>query len=84
MVGRIIMPSRMPAVRTLFPTPKMLCMMGTRTTSPKKPYTMDGMPASSEIAGFKILYNFPGQNRAIKTEHNSPMGTPTRMAMPVA
>ena len=78
------MPSRMPAVSTLLPTPKMLCMIGTMTTSPKNPYTMEGIPASREIAGFRILYSFCGQNLAIKTEHSSPMGTPTRIAIPVA
>ena len=30
-------------------------VMGTKTTRPKKPYTTDGTPAISSVAGFKIL-----------------------------
>ena len=85
MVGRIIIPSKIPAVKTLLPLPpNRFCIMGTMTTNPKKPYTMDGIPARSEIAGFKIRYSFLGQNFAINTEQSSPMGTPTRMAIAVA
>ena len=61
MVGRIIKPSRIPAVSTFLPeTPVKFCMMGTITTKPKNPYTIEGIPASRETAGFKTLYSFSG------------------------
>ena len=61
MVGRIIMPSRMAADRMVAPeemsAPKNLAIsstVGAMTTMPKKPYTMDGIPASSSVQGFKM------------------------------
>ena len=34
---------------------------GTIMTMPKKPYTMDGIPASSSVQGFRMPYSFFGQ-----------------------
>lgn len=80
-VGRIIIPSRMDAVIILFPVPpKMLRVMGTNTTSPKKPYTIEGIPAIKFTAGFKYLYNFFGQNFARYIAVNIPIGTPIIIA----
>ena len=75
--GRIIIPSKMEAVKIPLPfVPVKSCMIGTITTKPKKPYTMEGIPASRETAGFTILYNLSGQNLARKIAHRIPIGTP--------
>ena len=58
-------------------------MNGTSTTSPKNPYTIDGMPASRFTTGFKSLYSPSGQNLAIKTDVSTPTGTPMISAPPV-
>ena len=68
MVGRIMMPSSTAAVKRLMPLPlltwstvlkkgvlTMACTAGTSTIIPKKPYTTDGIPASSCTAGSMIL-----------------------------
>ena len=66
-VGRIIIPSTIDVVRIPFPSPdfstspiifKVLPksrMIGTTITMPKKPYTTDGIPASSSVAAFNGL-----------------------------
>ena len=61
------MPKRMEAVSIFWPlgAPNRSCTRGTITIRPKKPYTMEGMPASRSTAGFKILYRGAGQNFAI-------------------
>ena len=65
--GRIIIPSTIDVVRIPFPSPdfstspiifKVLPksrMIGTTITMPKKPYTTDGIPASSSVAAFNGL-----------------------------
>ena len=76
-----MMPSMMDAVSTPFPlVPVRTCITGTMTTRPKKPYTMDGIPASRSMAGFRNRYSFAGQNFAIKIAQSSPIGTPIRIA----
>ena len=56
MVGKIIMPNITDAVSTLLPEPpNKFCIAGTITTSPKKPYTIEGIPASKSTAGLNIL-----------------------------
>lgn len=83
MVGRIIIPSKIEAVRILLPRPsppKTFLIIGTITIIPKKPYTIDGIPASRLIGGISHLYSFLGQNFAINTAVRSPIGTPTIIA----
>ena len=57
-----------------------LLTKGTITTSPKKPYTTDGIPANNCTAGFIILYNHLGQNFDINTAVKIPIGTPIIIA----
>ena len=65
MVGKIIIPSSRDAVsRPLPEEPVSFCTMGTITTSPKKPYTMEGIPAIRSTAGFTTRYSPLGQKRA--------------------
>ena len=47
---------------------------------PKKPYTMDGMPARRFIGGMSHLKSFLGQNFAINIAVKSPIGTPIIIA----
>ena len=47
---------------------------------PKKPYTMDGMPARRFIGGMSHLKSFLGQNFAINMAVKSPIGTPIMIA----
>ena len=80
-VGKIMIPSIMEAVSTFLPlVPVSFCMMGTITTNPKKPYTIEGIPANRSTAGYNILYNPAGQNLAINIAHIKPMGTPMTIA----
>jgi len=80
-VGSIMIPRIMETVSTLFPVPpKRFLMIGTTTTMPKKPYTMDGMPARRFIGGMSHLKSFLGQNFAINIAVKSPIGTPIIIA----
>ena len=84
MVGRIMIPSRIEAVKILFPFPlKCSLINGTNTTRPKNPYTIEGMPAKRSTIGFKMRYSFSGQKRAIKIDISIPTGTPIKSAPPV-
>ena len=59
-VGRIIIPSRTQAASILVPVPPKICLIrGTMRIRPKKPYTIDGMPARSSIAGFMTPWALP-------------------------
>ncbi|MBM7686738.1 hypothetical protein JOD07_002509 [Defluviitalea raffinosedens] len=60
--------------------PKVSRIKGTMTTSPKNPYTMEGIPASRFIAGFKMRYSLLGQYLAMNTAVKIPMGTPITAA----
>ncbi len=72
------MPSRIDAVRMLLPLPpKKFRINGTSTIIPKKPYTIEGIPASKLMAGERSLYSPFGQNFAIKTAVSTPIGTPS-------
>ena len=76
-----MIPRIMETVSTLFPVPpKRFLMIGTTTTMPKKPYTMDGMPARRFIGGMSHLKSFLGQNFAINIAVKSPIGTPIIIA----
>ena len=80
-VGSIIIPNNIEAVKILFPLPPYItCINGTITTNPKKPYTIEGIPANKSMAGFNILCNQSGQKYAINTAHNIPIGTPMIIA----
>ena len=80
-VGSIIRPKRMEAVSTLMPLPpKVSRTKGTNITSPKNPYTTEGIPAMRLVAGFIILYSHGGQNLAMNTAVSMPMGTPMTRA----
>ena len=92
MVGRIIIPRMREVVRILLPSPDRSTrpmsfrkwpksrISGTTTTRPKKPYTTEGMPASSSVAAFRGLYTCFGQYMAMNTEVRIPIGTPKRIA----
>lgn len=55
-VGSIIRPKRMEAVSTLMPLPpKVSRTKGTNITSPKNPYTTEGIPAMRLVAGFYLI-----------------------------
>ena len=80
-VGSIIIPSSIDAVRMFMPVPpKISLIIGTITIKAKNPYTIDGMPAIKFIPGFNTLYNFLLQNLARYMAVKTPMGTPIIMA----
>ena len=92
-VGKIIMPSSTLAVNRLIPLPPLICKTwvkngvltiactaGTSTIIPKKPYTTDGMPASSCTAGSIKRLMPRDAKRDIYTAVSTPSGTPTRIA----
>ena len=81
MVGRIIMPSSTLAVSREEPVPpKASRTSGTSTTSPKKPYTTEGMPASSCTAGRRSFTIRFDANRDRNSAVINPAGTPTTSA----
>ena len=55
-------------------------MAGTSTIIPTKPYTTDGMPASSSTAPRMTLATLGGATLERNSAVNSPTGTPIRMA----
>ena len=59
---------------------KVFRMAGTRTIMPTRPYTTEGMPASSCTAVRITAASFGGATLARNTAVISPMGTPTTMA----
>lgn len=76
-----MIPNRIEAVRIFIPVPPTNPLIkGTISRKAKKPYTMDGIAAIMFTAGLKNLYNFGGQNFAIKIEVKTPVGTPMRIA----
>jgi len=54
-----------------------------RTTSPKKPYTTEGIPARSSTDGFTILLVFFGISSDMNKAHPNPMGSEKRIARKV-
>ncbi|CDB01996.1 unknown [Firmicutes bacterium CAG:145] len=71
-------------VSILFPpVPVISPITGTMTMRPKKPYTIDGMPASRSTTGLKNLYILAGQNHVMNTAQSRATGTPSIMAPPV-
>ena len=56
-VGTAIIPKRRLAVNAHKPTGifKIFCKKGATITIPKKPYTIDGIPAIISIRGFSII-----------------------------
>ena len=57
-------------------------MNGTISIMPKKPYMIDGMPASSFTHWLSSGYMRLGQNRAMNIAAISPTGTPSISAPP--
>ena len=75
------MPRSTAAASSDRPLPGMFVRMnGTMSTRPKKPYTTDGMPASSSTPGLSTAATLPLANRDRKMAHKRPVGTPTTMA----
>lgn len=76
MVGRIITASIIAAVNMLNPVPpKFSLTSGTKTVSPKNPYTTDGIPANVSITGFSIFRMYSGAISTMNIAHNIESGT---------
>ncbi len=56
MVGNAMIASTTAPAKAVSPTGRFMdfWMSGTRTTSPKKPYTTEGIPASNSITGLRM------------------------------
>jgi len=76
-VGRAIIPKRTDAASQVFPDGrlKVTRMKFVRTTRPKNPYTTDGIPASSSIAGLRIVFIREGASSAMKIAQPMESGT---------
>ena len=76
-----MIPSSRDAARSERPLPGIVILMkGTSTINPKKPYTTEGMPASSSMPGRRTDATLLPAKRDRYIAVRMPAGTPTRMA----
>ena len=82
MDGRIITASTIIDASRLAPsgTPKISLIPGTSTSIPTRPYTTDGIPASTPTAACIEFFTARGANFARYTAVKNPIGTPSSIA----
>src|SRR5665648_892022 len=81
-VGSAIIPSMMEPASAVCPVgrSKLVCRYGTSTTSPKNPYTTEGMPASISTIGFRVFRIFISAISERYIAEATPRGTANRIA----
>ena len=81
-VGRAMMPKRTEPASQVSPvgTEKLTLITSVRTIRPKNPYTTDGMPARSSIAGLNTAFTRGDASSAMTIAHAMPRGAAMTIA----